>query len=264
MVILLTNDDGVHADGLQALRAQMEKMPGIEVFVVAPDKERSASGHGITIHQPLRVEEVSIDGSRARIWAVSGTPADCTKIGIRALLPGPPSLVISGINRGPNLGTDVFYSGTVAAALEAAVLGVPAIAMSLNGYENLDYSYASRVAACLAGIILKRGMTPNSLLNVNIPALEPEHIAGMEVTRLGVRRYNDEFERKVDAKGDVYYWLAGGVMDVENAEGTDVGAIQQNKVSITPIHLDLTAHWAMDEICAWEIDLPDRDGGGPV
>ncbi|MGE5484445.1 MAG: 5'/3'-nucleotidase SurE [Ignavibacteriales bacterium] len=255
--ILLTNDDGIHADGLQAMRAEMEKVEGVEVYVVAPDKERSASGHAITIHQPLRVEEVNIPGARSRMWAVSGTPADCTKVAVKSLLQEAPALVISGINRGPNLGTDVFYSGTVAGALEAAVLGIPAMAVSLDGYENLDYTYAARFASCLAGTVIRRGLTPNSLLNVNVPAIEGEHIAGVAVTRLGVRRYNDEFERRVDAKGNVYYWLAGGFLDVDNEEGTDVGAIKENKISITPIHLDLTAHWAMDEICGWEVGLPD-------
>lgn len=258
MVILLTNDDGIMADGLQTLRAEMERIPGARIYVVAPDKERSASGHAITIHQPLRVEEVRIHGSRATMWSVSGTPADCTKIAVKALLPEPPSLVVSGINRGPNLGTDVFYSGTVAAAIEAAVLGYPAIAVSLTGYENLNYTHAARFARCLAQTILEKGLTSNSLLNVNVPAIEPEYISGVAVTRLGVRRYNDEFEKRVDAGGGTYYWLVGGVLDVDNEDGTDVGAIKNNQISITPIHLDLTAHWFIEELCGWGIVFPDN------
>ncbi len=261
LTILLTNDDGIHADGLQALRAEMEKIKDVEVFVVAPDKERSASGHAITIHQPLRVQEVAVPGSRSRMWAISGTPADCTKLAVKSLLPEAPMLVVSGINRGPNLGTDVFYSGTVAGALEAAVLGVPAMAVSLDGYENLNYEYAARFTSCLASTVLRRGLIANSLLNVNVPAIDAENIAGVSVTRLGVRRYNDEFERRVDAKGNVFYWLAGGFLDVDNEEGTDVGAIKDNKISITPIHLDLTAHWAMDELCGWNIELPNSPAG---
>ncbi|MCR4398512.1 MAG: 5'/3'-nucleotidase SurE [Firmicutes bacterium] len=256
MIILLTNDDGVRAPGLHALRSEMEAMRGAEVFVVAPDEERSCSGHGITIRRPLRVEEVHCPGSPSKIWAVSGTPADCTKIGVTKLLPKPPDLVVSGINRGPNLGADVLYSGTVAAAMEAVVLGIPAMAVSLDGYDDLDYGYTARFAAYLAEVIVARGACRSTLLNVNVPAVPPDLITGVAITRLGERRYNDEFERREDSDGGAYYFPTGGLLDAAVADGTDVAAVRDNKISITPIHLDLTAHWAVQEMCAWNIGLP--------
>lgn len=255
LVFLLTNDDGVHAEGLQALRLELENVRDAIVYVVAPDRERSASGHAITVHRPLLVDELELSGSRSRMWAVSGTPADCTKLAVMALLPETPSLVISGINRGPNLGTDVFYSGTVSAAIEGTILGIPSIAVSLGATEDLDYDLAAVFTRRLALRVIERGLPANTLLNVNIPALEESQIVGSAVTRLGVRRYRNVFHRRLDPRGRVYYWLAGEAMEEECEPDTDVTAIRNNLISITPIQLDLTHHGARAYLQRWSLDL---------
>lgn len=242
MRILLGNDDGLFADGLGALRRELETIPEAEIYASAPDRERSAAGHAITMHKPLFAQETRFEGSRATCWAVSGTPADCIKLGVQALLPEKPDLVISGINRGPNLGTDVFYSGTVSAAIEAAILGVPAIAVSLCEFAKPDYTFAARFTKRLALEVVKRGLEPGTLLNVNVPSIDEEHIAGTAVTKLGVRLYENEFDKRTDPRGRTYYWLGGQVKKLHNDPDTDVEAVKQNLVSVTPIHLDLTLH----------------------
>src|SRR5690606_9213706 len=238
--ILLTNDDGVHAEGIQALRRALERVPGVELFVVAPERERSASSHAITLHKPLYVNRITVPEARAPMWSVSGTPADCTKIAVGALLDAPPDLVISGINRGPNLGTDVFYSGTVSAAIEAVVAGIPAIAVSLAAYRDADFGPAARFIAALVRFILRRGNPGFTLLNVNVPALELEQMAGVVVTRLSQRRYSDAFVQRRDPRGRTYYWLAGELLGDDPDPATDTGALQQNLISLTPLHLNLT------------------------
>lgn len=242
MRILIGNDDGLFADGINALRRELETIEGAQIFAAAPDRERSASGHAITMHKPLFAEEVQFSGSSATCWSINGTPADCIKLGLQALLDEPPDLVISGINRGPNLGTDVFYSGTVSAAIEAVILGVPAIAVSLCEFRKPDYSFAARFTKRLALEVLKRGLAPGTLLNVNVPAVEEEHVAGTAVTKLGVRLYENSFDKRVDPHGRTYYWMGGDVMQLPNDPDTDVEAVRMNLVSVTPIHLDLTLH----------------------
>lgn len=255
MIVLLTNDDGIHAEGLAALRREFEA-GGAQTYVIAPDQERSACGHAITTLQPLSVQPVvAPDGSRgsataaAQCWACSGTPADCTKIGIRVLLPSRPDIVVSGINRGPNLGTDVLYSGTVSAAAEAVILGVPGLAISLAAFENLDYSYAAKVAFHLAKEIVERPLPENTLLNVNVPAIDPQHIGGLTVTKLGVRKWADIFDKRVDPRGKEYYWLGGGPLEEDHEDpDTDVAALKQNLISVTPVHLDLTNHQILADV----------------
>lgn len=254
MIVLLTNDDGVHADGLLALREAFCQTGEWDVYVAAPDRERSASGHAITMHQPLRVDDLRTDGSPCKcIWAISGTPADCTKLAVAALLPSPPDVVVSGINRGPNLGTDVFYSGTVSAAVEAAMLGIPAIAVSLSAFENLDYSYAADFSVGLAELVAANRLPDDCLLNVNIPALEPDDITGVALTRLGNSRFRDFFEKRVDPRGKAYYWLTGELQTVDSHPDTDMGAIKSNLISVTPIHLDLTHYALIDRLKEWNI-----------
>lgn len=253
-MVVLTNDDGIGAEGLQTLKSHLQCLPGVELAVVAPDRERSASGHSITIHQPLQVQPLPDQGT-TRSWAVNGTPADCTKLAIQALLERRPHLVVSGINRGPNLGQDVYYSGTVSAAVESALLGVPALAVSLTAFEQLDYGFAAQFAAGAAWQVLKKGLPPGTLLNINVPALAPGQIAGVAVTRLGVRRYRDAFDRRVDPRGRVYYWLTSESPDHEEPDDTDIGAIRRNLVSITPIRLDLTHHDLLDELRQWVVDV---------
>lgn len=253
-VVLLTNDDGIGADGILTLRRQLVASGRFLPYVVAPDRERSASGHSITIFNPLRVDEVPFDEGPMG-WKVSGTPVDCVKLALKALLPEPPELVVSGINRGANLGTDVFYSGTVSGALEACLLGLPAMAVSLTSLDRADYATAAVIAEYLAGEVVSRGLPKNTLLNVNIPSLALEHLAGIQATTLGVHRYNDVFERRVDPHGRTYYWLKGEVLDIDDEPGSDARAIRDNCVSVTPIQLDMTNHPFRREVEGWGLDL---------
>lgn len=255
MLVLLTNDDGIYAPGLRTLREVWEKEEDCEVYVVAPAEERSASGHAITIFRPLMVEEVVFPGSLVKGWSVGGTPADAVKLGVGALLPRRPDLVISGVNRGPNLGSDLFYSGTVSAAIEGTILGVPSLAVSLASYEDGDYGVAARFALRLAREVLRRGWPPGVLLNVNVPPLEPHEIAGVAVTRMGVRHYRNLFDRRVDPRGRVYYWLAGEAEDGDEPEDSDVMALKQNLISVTPVHLDLTHYDAMRGMREWNLGM---------
>jgi len=253
--ILLTNDDGIYADGLQALREVLQRSPGLQVWVVAPDRERSASSHAITLHKPLYVNEVKLPGATVPMWSINGTPADCTKIGVCALLPERPDLVISGINRGYNLGTDVLYSGTVSAAIEGVILGIPSIAVSLAA-EHADYSFAAQFVEHLVQTFRRRGISAReTLLNINIPALDAEHIAGVAVTSLSHRRYENTFIRRVDPRGRAYYWMAGELLTLDHDEDTDVGALSRNMVSLTPLHLDLTHRPMQEELKEWLPDL---------
>jgi len=267
MLILLSNDDGVLAEGLHVLRRRLAAMA--QVYVVAPDHERSACGHSITLHRPLRASRVSLDGVRETVWAVNGTPADCVKLALEVLLPQPPDLVISGINLGPNLGTDVLYSGTVSAALEGAIEGVPSLAVSLDGEDSGLLPFAAEFTASLCRSLMACGVGPHTLLNVNLPGLPPERIAGVEITTLGWRRYVNAVHRREDPRGRPYYWIAGDIRDDTELAGTDVAALAQGKISITPIHFDLTDYRLAEELKArglgaeLEGALPDRTAQHP-
>ncbi|MGB9802607.1 5'/3'-nucleotidase SurE [Desulfofundulus sp.] len=236
MIVLLSNDDGIHAPGLKALAESLQELG--ELYIVAPDRERSATGHGITVHRPLRLEMVNMHGLKARAWAVDGTPADCVKLAVEDLLPGPPALVVAGINQGPNLGTDVLYSGTVSAAIEGIINGLPALAISLASYGDHDFTRAAEVARKVVGLTIEKGLPRGTLLNINVPVAEPR---GVRFTRLGNRRYVNIFHKRTDPRGRIYYWMAGEPLDLEdNGNDTDVQAIRENFISITPIQLDLT------------------------
>lgn len=263
MLILLTNDDGVHAEGLAALYDEFGAAH--EVYVAAPDRERSGSSHAITVFQPLMVHRTRIGGPDSpnggtEAWAVAGTPADCVKLAVASLLPRKPDVVISGINRGPNLGSDVFYSGTVSAAIEAAILGFPALAVSLAAFDSLDYRFAARVAAYLAGHLVGRGLPPDTLLNVNVPATEAATIAGISVTKLSGHKWHDTFEERADPRGRSYFWLVGEPLEADPDPGTDTEAIRDNRVSVTPVHLDLTHHAIMSEVEGWGLRLDEIEG----
>ncbi len=251
MRILLTNDDGIFADGLQALRAALERLKGAEVFIAAPDRERSATGHAITIDRPIHVERIQIPMSQVTAWSISGTPADCVKLAIEALINDPPDLVISGINRGANLGTDVFYSGTVSGAIEACFMGVKAVAISLCAFQNPDYTLAADFAAFIAPRLMEHSVPPKTLLNINIPPTDRPLLGGVVMTKLGIRQYRNIFDRRADPRGREYYWLGGEVVELCNDPDTDVVAIQQNQISITPIQLDLTHHRLIGEMREW-------------
>lgn len=235
MLILLTNDDGILAPGIHALRKAVEQLA--DVIVVAPDRERSASGHGITMHKPLRVEKHTF--GQAEGYAVSGTPADCVKLALEQLLPRHPDLVISGINRGSNLGTDTLYSGTVSGALEAIINGIPAIAVSLAYRNKGNYHVAAEFASKMASVLIKNPLPNNTLVNINVPDLDKKDIKGIKVARLGLRRYINCVEERKDPRGRSYYWLSGELQDSLEPE-TDIWAVAHDYISLTPVHYDLT------------------------
>ena len=255
MHILLTNDDGVVAPGLFALLQEIRKLG--PVTVLAPDHNWSASGHVKTLHRPLRVKETQLaDGSQA--LACDGAPSDCVALAALGLLPQKIDMVVSGINPNANLGHDVTYSGTVTAAMEAAIWGLPGVAVSLDAPEYhqgpLDFGPAARYARRVIQTVVERGLPQDVLLNVNVPYLPEEQIQGVRITRQGLRLYNDLLDARQDPRGRPYYWIGGEAPTGVPEDGTDFGALAQGFVSVTPLHLDLTAHHAMQELSAWRFE----------
>ena len=250
MRVLLTNDDGIMAPGIQKLAEKMARFA--EVVIVAPHEERSATGHGITIWDPIRLKEMTFPGI-SKAYSISGTPADCVKLAVQELVKDKFDLVISGINNGSNLGTDVLYSGTVSAAIEGAILGIPSIAVSVASHDILEYDTAAEIALLISkSIITNLGSLPtDTLLNVNVPAVGKEDIKGFKITRLGVREYENVFDRRLDPRGNVYYWLKGNVKPHRHGNSEiDIVAIEQNYISLTPLHFDLTDHRVVKQIWA--------------
>lgn len=252
MNILITNDDGVHAEGLMALKSALDSVG--RVFVVAPDRPRSASGHSITLHKPLRAERVTLrDGSVA--YASNGTPSDCVSLGLLGIVEEPVDLVVSGINHGPNLGWDLTYSGTVSAAMEGAIMGIQSLAISVASYAaSVDYGTAARFAVDIARILDEHKLPESSLLNVNVPDLPTSDISGVSITRQGKRRYSGQLEKRTDPMGRDYYWLGGDMPEDTLEAGTDVHAVAEGYVSVTPVHLDLTDYASADVIRGWSIE----------
>lgn len=252
MHILVTNDDGVTAPGLLALAQEMRNLG--QVTVLAPDHNWSASGHVKTMHRPLRVKETLLaDGSPA--LASDGAPSDCVALAALGLLPEKIDLVVSGINPNANVGHDVTYSGTVTAAMEAAIWGLPGLAVSLNSPENhkglLEYGPAARLARLVAVTMLRQGLPEGVLLNLNVPYLPDEQIRGIQVTRQGLRVYRDSLDARLDPRGRPYYWIGGEAPTGVVEEGTDFGALAEGYATLTPLHLDLTAFQALAEIRSW-------------
>lgn len=244
--ILVTNDDGVHAPGLHKLAAALKPLG--DVVVVAPDRERSAASHALTLHKPLRVDEV-----KRKVYGINGTPSDCVNLGVMRLTGGRPALIVSGVNQGENLGDDVTYSGTVSAAIESTLLGIPSMAISLVGPGKQGLDAACRMAAKLAGLILEYGLPHDTLLNVNVPDLPVTKIRGAKITSLGRRVYNeDTIIEKTDPRGKNYYWIGGNRDAWKPKSDTDHQAIEQGMVSITPLHLDLTNYQVLNELKGWE------------
>jgi len=237
MKILLTNDDGIHAPGLFALYEALKA--DYQLHIVAPESEMSAVGHAITLTSPLRVQAVHKNGSFFG-YAVTGTPADCVKIAVRVLLERPPDIVLSGINPGANVGVNVLYSGTVSAATEGAFLGVPSAAISINTRQNPDFRFAARFSKEIIRFLSENRLKRGTALNVNIPAVPPEKITGVCVTRQGTSSFEEHFERRNDPRGNVYYWLTGETPVGDGGPDTDSVALKENKITITPIHYDLT------------------------
>ncbi|MGC8667230.1 MAG: 5'/3'-nucleotidase SurE [Chthonomonadales bacterium] len=251
MRILLTNDDGVNAPGLGALKRALDAIG--EVVVVAPERPRSASGHSITLHKPLRITEVDLPGG-GKGWASNGTPSDCVTLGFDVVMEGRADLVFSGINAGPNLGWDLTYSGTVSAAMEGAILGVPSVAISVAGDRPpYDYGAAAEFAVRLARSIVQHGLEPWTLLNVNVPAIPRDQIAGVSITHQGRTQYVDRIDRRTDPWGRPYYWLCGNLKEDAPDPGSDVHAVLQGYISVTPVHLDLTAHHLLAELEQWSL-----------
>ena len=240
---LLTNDDGIYARGLLALYQELSR--DAECLIVAPEVEQSAVGHAITIARPLMVRKAVKNGSFLG-YAVLGTPADCVKIGLGELAGGPIDLVVSGINRGANVGINVLYSGTVSAATEAAILGVPSLAISLDTHKEADFSAAARFARKMAAFILDHPL-PNVALNVNVPAVPEEEIRGVVVVKQGRARLMENFDKRVDPRDHTYYWLAGETeIPSQEQDDTDASALKRGMITITPIHYDLTRHDLLD------------------
>lgn len=251
-LILLSNDDGIDAHGLMALASALSDVGTLAV--VAPLQEQSAVGHAITVRDPMRAHPWVFDGPEGSVWAraVTGTPADCVKLAVQKLLPRKPDLVVSGINHGPNAAVNVIYSGTVSAATEASILGVPSFAISHCSWEpNIDFEAAGHYAQFVARQILKNGLPPGVLLNVNIPDLSMGEIRGVEVTRQARARWEEEFEERHDPSNKPYYWLGGQFINLDDGRDADLHALDQGYVSITPIHYDLTAYEHIERISSW-------------
>jgi 5'-nucleotidase len=249
-LILVTNDDGIHAPGIYALYKAMVDIG--EVAVVAPDSERSAVGHALTISDPLRVFEVDRYGEFFG-YAVNGTPADCVKLAVKAILDRKPDLVVSGINQGPNTAINVIYSGTVSAATEGIIMSIPSIAFSLTSFRNKDFNFAARFAKCLAQKVFEENLPEETLLNVNIPALPEEEIRGVKITRQGKGRYEEYFEKRIDPMNRNYYWLAGKKLQLDHDADVDDVAVMNNFIAITPIQFDMTDYKAIELLKKWDL-----------
>lgn len=240
-IILVTNDDGVYSAGLKVLH---EAVSGLaDTYVVAPDRERSAAAHSLTIHRPLKIHKI-----KDRVFSITGTPTDCVAVGVEKILPEKPALVLSGINHGPNLGDDLTYSGTVSAALEGTIMTIPSMAISL-AVENSGepfFDTASEVAASVAEYILEHSLPYDTLLNVNVPNLRMDEIKGIRFTRQGKRIYEGSIQETFSPWGEKYYWIGGGTPRWEHGEDTDITAVQAGFVSITPLHPDMTNYKAIE------------------
>jgi 5'-nucleotidase len=235
MLILLTNDDGIRSEGLMTLRDNLLKRH--EVYVVAPERERTCVGHAITLHKPLRIKEIG-----GNIFSTNGAPADCIILAIKILLPGKPDFIISGLNKGPNMGRDVNYSGTVAAAKEGAFLGIPSMAISICARSSFLFNDASRVTEEIIEMLRGNPFLDCTFLNINIPNIPYKDMKGFMVTRLGKRIYNDTVIERVDPRGGKYYWIGGDGDGYDSIRGTDFYAVERGYISITPLGLDVTSN----------------------
>jgi 5'-nucleotidase len=240
-LILITNDDGVNSPGIRMLHEALKGRA--DSYVVAPDRERSAASHSLTIHRPLKVERLD-----DRVYSVSGTPTDCIAIGVGKILPERPSLIVSGINRGANLGDDITYSGTVSAAMEGTILNIPSFAVSLvvEGEGRPHFETAAGIALEVAEYVMENSLPYDTLLNVNVPNVPRDEINGVRFTRQGKRVYDGAIKETYSPWGEMYYWIGGGMPYWEHGEDTDINAVLEGRVSITPVHLDLTNYKTMD------------------
>ena len=253
--ILVTNDDGIHSPGLTMLAKALAALG--EVWVVAPDRERTAVAHALTLHKPLRVHEVG-----KRVYAINGTPVDCVNLALLNILPKLPHLLVSGINKGVNLGDDVLYSGTVSAAVEGTILGVPSMAVSQEGREQFHFATGAHYALRVARLILQHGLPEETLINLNVPNRGLRDITGVRVTCLSRRRFENPIIEKVDPHGRTYYWIAGTRVSWSRSKDADHEAIEEGAVSLTPIHLDSTNYGVLDQLRTWEAAIRGRQKPG--
>lgn len=259
-LILVTNDDGGGSAGINALAKALRSFG--EVYVVAPEGEQSAVGHALTLHRPLTFKKTS-----SRVFTVNGTPTDCVIIGVDKLLPRKPDLVVSGINNGGNMGDDITYSGTVAAAIEGTLLDIPSVAVSFvnerNGSASLKRVREAADFACrLAKQVISKGLPPDTFLNVNIP--DRQKVLGIEITRQGRRAYDNSIQEMLDPRGRTHYWIGGGIPLWESGEDTDFEAVRNGFISVTPVHLDLTNYRALKQLKAEWKSLCDDHGSSDV
>lgn len=248
--ILISNDDGINASGIFALVQEIKKVA--DVTVIAPDKQQSAVGHAITMNYPLRAVPFHKNGDFFG-YAVEGTPADAIKLGVRSLMKQKPDMILSGINHGSNTAINIIYSGTVSAATEGTILGIPSIAFSLTTYGEPDFSYAASFARRLAMLVAERGLPDGTLLNVNIPPVQESEIAGVLVTRQGKSTWDDTFDVRRDPANREYFWLTGKLNVVDSDLDIDQVAVQKRFVSVTPIHYDLTDRKMLEEMKSWDV-----------
>lgn len=244
MRILVTNDDGIHSPGLTALAESLAALG--EVWVVAPDRERTAVAHAVTLHKPLRLHKLA-----PRTFSVNGTPVDCVNLAVLKVMPKPPDVVVSGINKGVNLGDDVLYSGTVSGAMEGTILGIPSIAVSQEGQQTFRFSVGAEYAARVVRLVLEQGLPPETLLNVNVPNRALRSIKGVRVTCLSRRRFDNPIIEKLDPHGRKYYWIAGTRISWSRSQDADHEAVEEGRVSITPIRLDSTDHDTLARFRDW-------------
>jgi len=244
----VTNDDGIHARGLRLLAGAARDLGHVEV--AAPDRQQSASSHSLTMHRPLRVTRTEHGG-----YVVDGTPTDCVLLAVNELLDEPPDFVVSGVNHGPNMGEDVLYSGTVAAAMEATILGIPSIAVSFAGNrEDRLRRFGPRVRELLAALTRRDDFPEETFFNINLPPIHADEVRGVKVTALGRRVYSDSLTRNEDPHGREYFWIGGGQSHWTGREDSDFRAVQAGYVSVTPLHLDLTNFELMERVRSWRLD----------
>lgn len=246
MIILISNDDGIASDGILSLEESLKALG--EVWTVAPERVQNAMGRALTLHKPLR-----ISGLSKHRFMVNGTPSDCINLAVNGILPEKPALVVSGINKGANLCDDISYSGTVAAAFEATILGIPALAVSLACKKNFVFGPAARFTAKLAEIILRLGLPPDTFLNINIPDTQGQEITSYKITHQGRSIYDNIIEECIDPRGEKYYWIGGDGSKHWEIPGSDSDAISQKYTSITPIKTDLTNYSEMESLTRWKI-----------
>jgi 5'-nucleotidase len=250
--ILISNDDGINAIGIKALAVAMQELG--EVYVIAPERNQSATGHAVTMHTPLRRNKVELFGDKINAWWVNGTPADCIKLGVENLMKDKPDLIVSGINMGENLGTDVIYSGTVSAAVEGAIFGIPSIAFSYEDHNATDMTVVGIAAKDICKQILAHGIPKDHIFNVNIPKFQnPNEIKGIKTCKLGKKVYKNNFEVRKDPNGNDYYWLAGELIEMPEDADTDIFAVKNKYISITPIDIDLTDYNLLNKVEDWKL-----------